>query len=128
METVRVSDETTEGNECEIPVAKKNFQINFGGESLEGKVWLKIAQLGRTASGVVTLNESYVAPSVAISASDSLIGILHRILEVLAAKSTAPVTTTSPYHRVWLFGHCQFLAAAHGQFLRSDSIALQRVP
>jgi type VI secretion system protein ImpJ len=89
METVRVSDETTDANECEIPVARKNFQITFGGESLEGKVWIKIAQLGRTASGVVTLNESYVAPSIAISASDSLIGILHRILEVLAAKSTA---------------------------------------
>jgi type VI secretion system protein ImpJ len=89
METVRVADETTDGNECEIPLARKNFQIVFGGESLEGKVWMKIAELGRTASGMITLNESYVAPSITISASDSLMAILHRILEVLAAKSTA---------------------------------------
>jgi type VI secretion system protein ImpJ len=89
LETVRVGDETAEGNECEIPLAKKNFQIVFGGESLDGKIWIKIAQLGRTASGIITLDESYVAPSIAISAADSLLAILHRILEVLAAKSTA---------------------------------------
>ncbi len=34
MEMARVNDETVEGNESEIPVANKNFQILFGGESL----------------------------------------------------------------------------------------------
>jgi type VI secretion system protein ImpJ len=89
METVRVMDETADGNECEIPLARKNFEIVFGGESLQGKVWLKIAQLGRTASGTITLDDSYVAPSITISASDALLAILHRILEILAAKSAA---------------------------------------
>jgi type VI secretion system protein ImpJ len=89
METVRVADETADGNECEIPLARKNFEIVFGGESLQDKIWLKIAELGRTASGTITLNESYLPPCITISAADGLLAILHRILEVLAAKSAA---------------------------------------
>src|ERR1043166_7696252 len=90
MELVRVADDTTEGNENEIPVARKNFQILFSGESLEGKVWIKIAELSRTTSGVVTLNDSvYTPPCLTVSASSSVIAILHRIVEMLAAKSAA---------------------------------------
>jgi type VI secretion system protein ImpJ len=90
MDLVRVADETTEGNECEIPLARKNCQILFSGESLEGKVWIKIAELGRTTTGTVTLNElAYIPPSIAISACNTLVTILHRILEILAAKSSA---------------------------------------
>jgi type VI secretion system protein ImpJ len=90
MELVRVADDTIAGNENEIPVAKKNFQILFGGESLEGKVWMKIAELGRTASGAVTLNEeAYIPPSITLSGANTLMLILHRILEILAAKSSA---------------------------------------
>ena len=90
MDLLRVADETTEGNECEIPTAKKNFQILFSGESLEGKIWMKIAELGRSAAGVITLNDAaYVPPTIALSGSGSLMAILHRILEMLAAKSSA---------------------------------------
>jgi type VI secretion system protein ImpJ len=89
MEMVRVTDETIEGNECEIPVANKHFQILFGGESLEDKTWVKIAELGRTATGEITLKESYIPPALSLTASGTLMGILHRILEMLAAKSSA---------------------------------------
>src|SRR5688500_2904360 len=54
METVRVSDETAAGNECEMPVARKKFRINFGGEALEGTVWRQLGAQRRAASGVVT--------------------------------------------------------------------------
>src|SRR5207253_6878302 len=48
------------------------------------------AELTRTPSGVVTLNESAtIPPSITLSASNSLMAMLHRILEMLAAKSTA---------------------------------------
>lgn len=90
MELVRVTDETTQGNENEIPVARKNFQILFSGESLEGKVWIKIAELGRTATGTVALNDAaYIPASISIAACKTLMMILHRILEILAAKSSA---------------------------------------
>jgi type VI secretion system protein ImpJ len=89
MEMVRVADETVEGNECEIPVANKNFQVLFAGESLEDKIWIKIAELGRTATGEVTLRESYIPPAISLAASGTLMAILHRILEMLSAKSSA---------------------------------------
>jgi type VI secretion system protein ImpJ len=88
MELLRVADETTEGNECEIPVARKNLQILLGGESLEDKIWIKIAKLGRTAAGTITLHEAYVAPSISLAASGTLMAVLHRVLEMLAAKSS----------------------------------------
>jgi len=89
MEMARVNDETTEGNENEIPVASKCFQILFGGESLEDKIWVKIAELGRTATGDIMLRESYIPPALSITASGTLMEILHRILEMLSAKSSA---------------------------------------
>ena len=89
MEMARVNDETVEGNESEIPVANKNFQILFGGESLSDKIWIKIAELGRTATGEITLKESYIAPAISLGASGMLMTMLHRILEMLSAKSSA---------------------------------------
>jgi type VI secretion system protein ImpJ len=89
MEMVHAMDETVEGNECEIPVANKNFQILFGGESLEDKTCIKIAELGRSATGETMLRESYIPPTISLAASGALMGVLHRILEMLAAKSSA---------------------------------------
>ena len=88
MEVMQVKDDTVEGNEIEIPVACKNFQILFGGESLDGKVYIKIAELGRTATGEVLL-KSYIPPAISLAASGTLLAVLHRILEMLSAKSTS---------------------------------------
>jgi type VI secretion system protein ImpJ len=89
MEMARVSDDTVEGNESEIPMASKNLQILFGGESLDGKIWIKIAELGRTATGEISLREAYVPPAISMTASTTLMAILHRILEMLSAKGSA---------------------------------------
>jgi len=89
MEMVNVADETTEGNEVEIPVAVKNFQILFGSESTEGKICVKIAELGRGATGEIMLKESFIPPAISLTASATLMAILHRILEMLSAKSSA---------------------------------------
>ena len=90
LELLRVTDETVEGNECEIPVASKNLEILFSGESLDDKIWIKIAELGRTAAGTAVLRDaSYIAPCVSVAASVTLMSILHRVLEMLAAKSGA---------------------------------------
>jgi type VI secretion system protein ImpJ len=89
MELTRVTDEAVEGNECEIPIAKKNLQIFVGEESLDDKVWIKIAELGRTATGEINLKQTYIPPLISVAASDVLVSILHRILELLSAKSSA---------------------------------------
>jgi type VI secretion system protein ImpJ len=89
MEMATVHDETADGNEAEIPLAARNFQILFTGESLDDKLWVKIAELGRTATGEITLRESYVPPTISLAGSGALMAILHRILEMLSAKSSA---------------------------------------
>ena len=89
MEVMQVMDDTVEGNEVEIPTACKNFQILFGGESLDGKMYIKIAELGRSATGEILLKDSYIPPAISLPASATLVAILHRILEMLSAKSTA---------------------------------------
>jgi type VI secretion system protein ImpJ len=89
MEMTHVQDETTGGNENDIPVARKSFQILFGGESLDDKVYIKIAELGRTTTGEISVRETFVAPAISVNASAVLMAILHRILEMLSAKSSA---------------------------------------
>jgi type VI secretion system protein ImpJ len=89
MEMARVQDQTVDGNEAEIPLAARNFQILFTGESLDDKLWVKIAELGRTTTGEITLRESYVPPTISLAGSGVLMTILHRILEMLSAKSSA---------------------------------------
>ncbi|MEW5766498.1 MAG: type VI secretion system baseplate subunit TssK [bacterium] len=88
-EFVRVVDENTgeAGNEQEIPVAKKNLKILFGGESLDDHDCLKIAELGRSPSGVIVLRDDYIPPCIAISASPPLMKMLGRLMEVLTTKS-----------------------------------------
>jgi type VI secretion system protein ImpJ len=86
---IRVADETTDGNEYEIPIALKKFRILLSGEALDETVWIKIAEVTRTPSGNFDLETSYVPPSLTILASRRLMAILHRLLEVLSGRSTS---------------------------------------
>ena len=87
-EVVRAWDETTDGNESEIPVARKNFTILFSDESLDDMVRIKIAEVRRTRTAVFALDDTYIAPALAIGSSPALVAIVRLLLEVLSAKST----------------------------------------
>ncbi|MBI1745341.1 MAG: type VI secretion system baseplate subunit TssK [Acidobacteria bacterium] len=87
-EVARLCDENTNDNEREIEIARKNLRILFADESVEDYTTLKIAELKRTAAGLVTLNEAYIPPCLSISASDPLLDILRRLLEILMTKSS----------------------------------------
>jgi type VI secretion system protein ImpJ len=86
-ELVRVADETSEGNELEVPMARKSFKILFSGESLDDATWIKVAEVVRTPSGRFALEDSYVPPAITVSASSRLMAIHHRLLELLSARS-----------------------------------------
>jgi type VI secretion system protein ImpJ len=86
---VHVVDETTEGNEAEIPIARKNFRLLFSGEALEDTSWIKIAEVTRTPAGTFALDEDYVPPSATLAASPRLMAILNRLLELIAARGNA---------------------------------------
>jgi type VI secretion system protein ImpJ len=85
--TVSVTDDNAGGAERELSLAARNLRVLFEGEPLEDCATLKIAEIGRTATGKYQLVESYVPPSLHVSASPALAAILRRILEILSAKS-----------------------------------------
>jgi type VI secretion system protein ImpJ len=81
-------DENTGLAEKPIQVARKNFRLLVGGESLEGSVTLRVARVLRTPAGEYQLDTKFVPPLVDISASDYLLGMTRRLVEILAARSS----------------------------------------
>jgi type VI secretion system protein ImpJ len=81
-------DETTGQAERPIQVARRNFRILFGGESLEGTSALRVARVTKSPTGDYQLDQRFVPPLVDIGASDYLMAIARRLVEILSAKST----------------------------------------
>ena len=81
-------DETTGQAERPIQVARRNFRILFGGESLEGTSALRVARVTKTPTGEYQLDQRFIPPLVDIGASDYLMAIARRLVEILSAKST----------------------------------------
>jgi len=83
-----VPDANTGTNEREIASAVKDLRILFESEPLDDYVTIKIAELGRTATGTYTLKPAYIPPCLHIGASPHLSTILRRIVEILSTKSS----------------------------------------
>ncbi len=82
-------DENTGLAEKPILVARRNLQLLIEGESLEGHIALPIARVTRSAAGECQLDHRFVPPVINISASDYLLAIARRLVELLSAKSSA---------------------------------------
>ncbi|MEO7084305.1 MAG: type VI secretion system baseplate subunit TssK [Gemmatimonadaceae bacterium] len=92
-EELLLRDETTGQAERPIQVARRNFRILLGGESLEGSSTLRMGRLTKSASGEFQLDTQFVPPLLDIGASDYLMAIARRLVEILSAKSTALSST-----------------------------------
>ncbi len=82
-----VPDAVTGEHEREVAYLKKRLYILFAGEDLEGYDTLKVAEIERNSEGVPQLKQTFVAPSLALSASPWLQNQLRTILETASAKS-----------------------------------------
>jgi type VI secretion system protein ImpJ len=82
-------DENTGLAEQPIQVARKNLRLLAEGEALEGSTTLPVARVRRAASGGYELDARFVPPLVDIAASDYLLAMLRRLVEVLSARSSA---------------------------------------
>jgi len=82
-----VSDEHSGSGERPVTLALKTLRVLFEGEPLSDYAALKIAELGRGAGGKYVLNENFVGPCLALSASAALGAVVRRVLEVLSSKS-----------------------------------------
>jgi type VI secretion system protein ImpJ len=87
-EELRRRDENTGEAERPIQVARKNFRLLAEGESLDGNSVLRVARLTRAPSGVVQLDQAFIPPLLDIQASDQVMSITRRLVEILAGKSS----------------------------------------
>jgi type VI secretion system protein ImpJ len=87
-EVAMTRDENSGLAERPIQVARKNFRFLVEGESQQHSSVLRIGRVERTASGLFQLDTRFVPPLLDIGASDFLVSILRRLVEILAAKSS----------------------------------------
>jgi type VI secretion system protein ImpJ len=87
-EVTMLRDENTGLSERPIQIARKNFRILVEGESQQHASVLRIGRVERTAAGLYQLDQRLVPPLLDLTASDFLVSILRRLVEILAAKST----------------------------------------
>ena len=81
-------DENTGTSERPVQVARKNFRLLVEGESREGYSSLGVASVKRSVSGTFQLNPRFVPPLLDYTASDYLVSIARRLVEILSARSS----------------------------------------
>jgi len=81
-------DENTGASERAVQVARKNFRLLVEGESREGCSALRVASVKKTTAGTFQLNPRFVPPLLDFTASDYLVSIARRLVEILSARSS----------------------------------------
>lgn len=87
-DVIMLRDENTGLSEKPVQVARKNFRFLFEGENLRGYSAMRVARVERTAAGTFQLNPRFLPPLLDIAASDYLMAIARRLVEILSAKSS----------------------------------------
>ncbi len=88
-ETRMAIDATLGSDEKAIQIGKKSFRLLFGGESLDGFTSMRISQISRNPAGAYVLSPKFIPPLLDIVASDYLMMLVRRQVEVLTAKSAS---------------------------------------
>jgi type VI secretion system protein ImpJ len=86
-EVVLRRDENTGLMEKPIQVARKNLRLLAQGENLDGFTTLPVARVTRASTGEFVLDPHFVPPVLDITASDYLLSIARRLVEILSARS-----------------------------------------
>lgn len=80
-------DETTGIDEKPVRVGRKNIQLLFEDEPAENFISVPVARVRRDHSGHFVYDETFIPPCVQISASERLMTMLQRLVDVLEDKS-----------------------------------------
>jgi type VI secretion system protein ImpJ len=88
-ETRMAIDATMGTDQKAIEIGKKSFRLLLGGESLDGFTCMRIAQISRNPAGAYILSPKFIPPLLDIVASDYLMMLARRQVEVLTAKSSS---------------------------------------
>lgn len=87
-EVALMRDENTGQSEKPIQVARKNLRLMVKSEVRDGTSALRIARVQRTQAGAYQLDRTFIPPLLDFQASEHLVSIVRRLVEILAAKST----------------------------------------
>jgi len=82
-------DENTGLSEKPVQVARKNLRILIEGDALEGYSSLRVARVLRTTANTYQLDPRFVPPLLDFQASDYLVSIARRLIEILSARSSS---------------------------------------
>jgi type VI secretion system protein ImpJ len=88
-------DETTGADERPVQLGRKNFRLLLDTEGREGMVLLPLARVVREGSGRLVFNPEFIPPCLQVSASDRLMSLLRRLLEILEERSRSLTTSSS---------------------------------
>ena len=88
-------DETTGADERSVRVGRKNIRLLFETEPCEGLVTLPVARLVRDGSGCAIYDPEFISPCLQIGASESLMLLLRRLVEILDEKSATLMRGTA---------------------------------
>jgi type VI secretion system protein ImpJ len=88
-EVALLRDENASQIERPVQIARKNFRLLVDAEARESTPAIKLARITRTDSGILQLDPTFVPPLLDIRASEHLMSIARRLLEILTAKSAA---------------------------------------
>jgi type VI secretion system protein ImpJ len=84
-----VADETSGGEEKPVALGRKQFRLLLDNEIGEGMVTLPLARIRRSGSGDFVLDPEFIPPVLHIAASEPLLLLLQRLIEILESKSEA---------------------------------------
>ncbi|MBS1833460.1 MAG: type VI secretion system baseplate subunit TssK [Acidobacteria bacterium] len=90
-------DETTGRDEKPVHLGRKNIRIVFDTERTENTVNLPFARIIRDGSGRFVYDPTYIPPVLDITASDRIMSLLGRLIEILEEKSAVFSKRTSSW-------------------------------
>lgn len=87
MEEHNFADENTGRDEKSVPLGRKSIRFLLETEEAKDYVTLPIARITRDGRGHCIYDPSYIPPCLSIGASERLMILLRRLVEILAEKS-----------------------------------------
>jgi type VI secretion system protein ImpJ len=88
-ETRVCRDETTGSDERPVQLGRKNIRLMLDTEPAAGMITLPLARLMRDGAGHLIFDPDFIPPSLQISASERLMLLLRRLIEILEEKSAS---------------------------------------
>lgn len=90
-----VSDENNGSDEKPVRIGRKNIRLLLDSEPAEDLTVLPIARVLRSTSGQFILDPCFIPPCLQISASNRILAILQRLIEIMEEKSKSLAASRS---------------------------------